>query len=203
MYTWILTLIIAGVVLYSAHADRFIYDGEIGPIGFETLQLLYTAIVIVYIIQNYNNSAWYGYSSVLGIILAIAIIHLIRAISKINIIWNINKPIVNIAASIFILILILNIQLTMPIAVLLGVGYFILAKSSFDNYYNRSRPTTRLYYDIPMTIGLIMVLGGYVYGTINLPMKILPLVIGNTMYHLYELIDYNCYYVYTRNFNLR
>lgn len=183
-YHWIVILTVMSTILYSAHTDRFIYDGEIGSLGFEILQMVYTIIVAIYITQTHNNSVGYV---VLGIIFSIAIIHLIRAISKIHIIWNINKPLVNMAASVFIMILILNIELTIPTAILLGVGYFILAKNSFDNFYNRSRPTTRLYYDIPMTIGLSLVLGGYLYGTLDLPMKILPLVIGNTLYHLYEL----------------
>jgi len=70
---------------------------------------------------------------------------------------------------------------------ILGYIYYEIAKRSFRNEYNEKRETTNIYIDTVITIMLIIVNILEITEREKLDRRIIPVVFGDCLYHIYEL----------------
>ena len=70
---------------------------------------------------------------------------------------------------------------------IIGYIYYLIAKNSFKNEYNEKRKTTKIYIDTVTTIILIIVNILEITERIKLDRRIMPVVFGDCLYHIYEL----------------
>jgi len=70
---------------------------------------------------------------------------------------------------------------------ILGYIYYEIAKRSFRNEYNEKNKTTNKYIDPLITIMLIIVNILEITERIKLDRRIMPVVFGDCLYHIYEL----------------
>ena len=175
---------------------KFVSNGEIGSIGFELLQLLYS-IKATIIVQSLCSS--YITSCLLHPVLVITIVHILRLIIKRKEILKISKSkkhkkidIISMMYIYFILYKGIDNKINIPESIkpyILGYIYFLIAKSSFENDYNDKNNTTDLYLDIPVTVWLFALNILHLLNKINIDSSILPVVFGDCLYHIYEVYN--------------
>ena len=141
---------------------KYVNNGEIGSIGFELLQLLYS-IKATIIVKNLCSS--YIASCLLHPVLVITIVHILRLIIKRKEIIKISKrekhKKIDMIALMYIYIIMykgIEGKIGIPESIkpyIIGYIYYILAKKSFANKYNEKKEKTEIYIDIGVTIWLL------------------------------------------------
>ena len=174
--------------LYYLHSINFIKDGEIGSFGFELLQLIYSIKVAIY---AFNLSDNYIKSFLLHPFIVILLVHIFRFIINFKKIFNISKKskhfILDIISLIYIYYICNNNSYNY---ILYGFIYYFIAVNSFSNNYNNYNNTTKLYSDIPLTFILIFINIFHFFNIIKIDNHLLPVLIGDCLYHIYELYTY-------------
>ena len=151
---------------------RFIQDSEIANFGFELFQLVY----ILFFIINTNNI------TIKKISLLIFFVHFYRIIFNFKSIINYhNKNKLWSKLSLLFLIFLLYTNYENNIPIIYSIIYSTLAINSFII------TNTTLYTDIPITIGLLYLI---INKDLYLTNKTIPLILGDFIYHIYELILY-------------
>jgi len=197
MNKYLLSFYIFSIVsAYILYIIKFVSNGEIGSIGFELLQLLYS-IKATIIVQSLCSS--YITSCLLHPVLVITIVHILRLIIKRKEILKISKSekhkkidIISMMYIYFILYKGIDNKINIPESIkpyILGYIYFLIAKNSFSNEYNRERETTEIYIDIPVTIWLIVLNILELTRELEIERRILPVVFGDSLYHIYEIYN--------------
>lgn len=165
---------IAIILFYILYELKMVKEGEAANLGFELYQLFY--IVIVFF--QFDNIIFK--SSIFTIFL----VHLVRLIlnkNKIILQHFKNFRVSTMCFGLLIFLLLNNYNTKYPY--LHGIFYGILAINSFI----QTKKSTKLYSDIPVTLGLLFL---FINREKYLNNKILPVVMGDLIYHLYELTLY-------------
>ena len=197
MNKYLLSFYIFSIIsAYILYIIKFVSNGEIGSIGFELLQLLYS-IKATIIVQSLCSS--YIISCLLHPVLVITIVHILRLIIKRKEILKISKSnkhkkidMISMMYIYFILYKGIDNKINIPKSIkpyILGYIYFLIAKSSFENDYNDKNNTTDLYLDIPVTVWLFALNILHLLNKINIDSSILPVVFGDCLYHIYEVYN--------------
>ena len=197
MNKYLLSFYIFSIIsAYILYIIKFVSNGEIGSIGFELLQLLYS-IKATIIVQSLCSS--YIASCLLHPVLVITIVHILRLIIKRKEILKISKSnkhkkidMISMMYIYFILYKGIDNKINIPESIkpyILGYIYFLIAKSSFENDYNNKNNTTDLYLDIPVTVWLFALNILHLLNKINIDSSILPVVFGDCLYHIYEVYN--------------
>ena len=195
MNKYLLSFYIFSIIsAYILYIIKFVSNGEIGSIGFELLQLLYS-IKATIIVQSLCSS--YIASCLLHPVLVITIVHILRLIIKRKEILKISKSkkhkkidIISMMYIYFILYKGIDNKINIPESIkpyILGYIYFLIAKNSFENDYNDKNNTTDLYIDIPVTLWLITLTILKMRGEIEIERSLIPVVYGDSLYHIYEI----------------
>ena len=176
------------ISLYYLISINFVNNGEIGSLGFELLQLLYCIKVAIYAFYLSDN---YIKSFLLHPFIVILLVHIFRFLIKIKQIINISKNTKHFILDIISLIYIYYIlNYNSYNHILFGLIYYFIAVNSFYNNYNNSNNTTKLHIDIPLTFILIFINICYFLNIIHVPHNLLSVLIGDCLYHIYELYTY-------------
>ena len=197
MNKYLLSFYIFSIIsAYILYIIKFVSNGEIGSIGFELLQLLYS-IKATIIVQSLCSS--YITSCLLHPVLVITIVHILRLIIKRKEILKISKSnkhkkidMISMMYIYFILYKGIDNKINIPESIkpyILGYIYFLIAKNSFENDYNDKNNTTDLYLDIPVTVWLFALNILHLLNKINIDSSILPVVFGDCLYHIYEVYN--------------
>jgi hypothetical protein len=172
--------LIAILIFYILYELKMVKEGEVSNLGFELYQLFY--IIITFF--EFDNII---FKSIIVIIFLVHIVRLILNKNKIILQHYKNFKISTICFTLLIYLLLNNYDTKYPY--LHGIIYGILAINSFV----QSKKSTKLYSDIPFTLCLLFL---FINREKYVSNKILPVVIGDLIYHLYELILY-----FSKNFN--
>ena len=166
-------LLFSIISLYYLSTINFISNGEIGSLGFELLQLIYCIKGAIY---TFNLSDNHLKSLLLHPFIVILFVHILRFLIKIKQIINISKNpkhfILDIISLIYIYYILNNDSYN---HILFGLIYYFIAVNSFSNNYNNFYNTTNLY---------------YILNILQIPNNLLPVLIGDCLYHIYELYTY-------------
>ncbi len=191
MNKYLLSFYIFGIITsYFLYTIKFISDGEIGSIGFEILQLLYCIMATTIAISLCTS---YIKSFLLHPLLVITIVHILRLIIKRKEILKISKSKKHKKLDRISLMYIYSIlykgrdKIGSINPYILGYIYYEIAKNSFANEYNENSKTMNIYIDILITLILIIVNILEITDRIKLDRRILPVVFGDCLYHIYEI----------------
>ena len=187
----VLIFIISIISTYYLYLSDFVSKGEIGSIGFELLQLLYCILATIWAV---NLPFTYYHYVLLYSILTILLVHILRLIINIKeifIISSIYKHIILDIISFIYIYYIFTYPTTINNIYLLGFLYYIIAVNSFSNkYYNYNINKKHLHINILVTLGLIFVYITHLLKYIEIPNNIIPIFIGDSLYHIHELFYY-------------
>lgn len=166
--------LIAILIFYILYESKMVKEGEVSNLGFELYQLFY--IIITFF--EFNNIIFKS------LIFTIFLVHLVRLILNKNKIILQHFKNIKVSTICFILLIFLllnNYNTEYPYVH--GIFYGILAINSLI----KTKKSTKLYSDIPITLGLLFL---FMNRDKYLNNKILPVVMGDLIYHLYELVIY-------------
>lgn len=169
--------------------DILVISGPVGSIYFELLQLILILHVIIFYFKK---------NKIEGIIFSYGfIIHIIRLYLNYEISLektNQNK-ILSLISLIFLIYSIINNFNYFGFEILFGLLYAFLAIYNFlvlkqdNNIDSKVWHNRKIYYFIPLTIFFIYL------SYLNIDNNILPLILGDSIYHFVDLI----YYFYNKN----
>ena len=168
------------ITLFVLYFNNSFKDGRIGNLSFEILQIIYIVLVFKHM---------YSINYKMGISLSIIvfIVHIIRFFNNYKKIIKLQEKnkYLSYLINIFIIYLISN-NFNTKYQCLLGIIYFIFAYFSLVNTTKKiTKAVNNLIHDIPMTISILYIM---LFNSYLIPPELIPICIGDLLYHTSMLI---------------